>query len=107
MLFVAVGLVGAFDALQRPSLDALLPRPVPRVELVAAGALNIFRGTVGMMAGPAVGGLLVDTVGLGPTYLVDVASFAISLVLLQQMKAVPPPPDAARPSLQGALEGIR
>ena len=107
VLFVAVGLVGAFDALQRPSLDALLPRLVPREELVAAGALNIFRGTIGMIAGPAVGGLLVATVGLGPTYLVDVASFAISLVLLQQVKAVPPPPDAARPSLQGALEGIR
>ena len=106
-LFALNALVSGLDALQRPSLDALLPRLVPREDLVAAAALSSFRMTAGMIAGPAVGGVLIASAGLGSTYLVDVASFAVSLVLLQRMRAVPPPPDAARPSLAGVLEGVR
>jgi MFS family permease len=107
VLFVLAGLMTICDALQRPSLDALLPRLVPPAQLIPAGALNSLRMTVGMIAGPAVGGLLVQWLGLSGTYLVDVASFAVSLVALQRMRAVPPPPDAERPSLRGIAEGVR
>src|SRR4029077_6568702 len=48
LIFVIAALQGALDALQRPSLDALLPRLVDRDELAAAGALGTFRGTIGM-----------------------------------------------------------
>jgi MFS family permease len=106
-LFVLVGLLTAFDCLQRPSLDALLPRLVPTGQLVAAAALNSFRMTVGMIAGPALGGLLVSTLGLASTYAFDVGTFAVSLVALQLMRAVPPPPDAERPSVRGVLDGLR
>ena len=107
VLFVAAGLATMLDALQRPSLDALLPRLVPREELTAAAALASLRGTVGMIGGPAVGGILIATIGLAATYTVDVATFAFSLLMLSRMRAVPPPPDAERPSLRGVLDGIR
>jgi MFS family permease len=107
VLFVAVGLTMTFDALQRPSLDALLPRLVPRQDVLAAGALNSLRGTAGMIAGPALGGLLIQTIGLSSTYAFDVVTFGFSLLILARMKAVPPPPDAERPSLRGVAEGLR
>jgi MFS family permease len=106
-LFALAGLLTAFDALQRPSLDALLPRLVTREELGPAAALNSFRMTVGMIAGPALGGLLISSIGLEATFAVDMATFAVSLVCLQLMRAVPPPPEATRPSLKGVVEGIR
>ena len=106
-LYVLSALLVAFDSLQRPSLDALLPRLVPKEQLVAAAALGSLRMTVGMIAGPALGGLLIASVGLSSTYAVDVGTFAVSLVALQLMRAVPPPPEAERPSLQGVLEGLR
>src|SRR2546428_2981251 len=56
LIFVVAALQGALDALQRPSLDALMPRLVDRDELAAAGALGTFRGTIGMIAGPALVG---------------------------------------------------
>ena len=107
VLFVAAGIATMLDALQRPSLDALLPRLVPRNELTAAAALTSLRGPAGMIGGPALGGVLIATIGLASTYAVDVATFAFSLVMLNRMRAVPPPPDAARPSLRGVVEGIR
>ncbi|HKV89052.1 MAG TPA: MFS transporter [Candidatus Dormibacteraeota bacterium] len=107
LVFVVLSLQAAFDALQRPSLDALLPRLVDRDELAAAGALNQVRGTLGMVAGPAVAGVLVAVAGLPVTYLVDVATFLAGLSCLGLMRAVPPPADAARPSLRRVMEGLR
>jgi MFS family permease len=107
LLFVMSALLATLDGLQRPSLDALVPRLVERDELAAAGALSSFRMTVGMIAGPAVGGLLIATIGLPATYLVDTATFVASLAALQMMRAVPPPPDAEPPSLERIREGLR
>src|SRR5690348_4450564 len=107
LLYLVAALAAGLDALQRPSLDALLPRLVERDELAAAGALTSLRGTLGMILGPAVAGLLIATVGLPSTYGVDVATFIVSLLALRLMRAVPPPPDADRPSLRRVVEGLR
>ena len=101
VLFVVGALMAGLDGLQRPPLDALTPRLVERHELVAASALDSFRGNIGMVTGPAVGGILIATLGLPTTYLIDVATFGASLGALALMRAVPPPPGAARPSLSG------
>lgn len=106
LLYVAAALAAGLDALQRPSLDALLPRLVERHELTAAGALEELRGTLGMVLGPAAAGLLIATIGLPSTYGVDVATFMVSLAALRLMRAVPPPADADRPSVRRVLEGL-
>jgi MFS family permease len=107
LLYVVAALAAGLDALQRPSLDALLPRLVDRSELTAAGALFSVRSTLGVVLGPAVAGVLIAVVGLPATYGADMATFAVSLLALSRMRAVPPPPDAARPSLKGIAEGLR
>jgi MFS family permease len=107
LVFVVAGVMMAVDSVQRPSLDALLPRLVPREDLLAAGALNAFRTQIGMIAGPALGGVLIAWIGLSATSLVDVVSFAFCLALLARMRAVPPAEGAAPPSLRGVAEGLR
>jgi MFS family permease len=107
VLFVMAGVMAAFDGLQRPPLDALLPRLVERDELTAAGALSSLRMTVGTIAGPALGGVLIASAGLAATFAFDIVTFAVSLVLLMFMRAVPPPEGAERPSLHGVVEGLR
>jgi MFS family permease len=107
ILFLIGGLMAGLDGLQRPPLDALIPRLVERHELTAASALDSFRGNIGMLAGPAVGGVLIATAGLPVTYGIDVLTFGVSLVALTFMRAVPPPPEAERPSLRRIVEGLR
>lgn len=107
VLFVVTPLMAALDGFQRPSLDSMVPRLVSREELPAAVALDTFRGEVGMIAGPAVGGLLIATIGLPATYGLDVATYGASVVALALMRAVPPPPDATPPSLRSIVEGIK
>src|SRR5262245_27707750 len=106
-IFVVAAVMGALDALQRPSLTALVPRIVDRDELAAAGALDILQVTLGMVAGPALAGVLIAVAGLPVSYLVDVATFLVGLACLVLMRAVPPPPDAEAPSVRRIVEGLR
>ncbi len=107
LLFVVATAWGGLDAIQRPSLDAMLPRLVAKDELAAAAALGSIRGTLGQVLGPALGGVLVAVLGLSFTYMVDVATFVVGLACLWLMRAVPPPVGAERPSLRRVLEGLR
>ncbi len=107
VLFVSVGIAAGIDALQRPSLDAMVPRLVTWDRLSAAAALESLRGNLGQVLGPPVAGVLIATVGLPATYGVDVATFAASLLAMSLMRAVPPPPGALRVSFATVRAGLR
>ena len=107
VLFVVTPLLAAMDGFQRPALDSMVPRLVSRNELTAAAALDSLRGEFGMIAGPAVGGVLIATVGLPATYGIDVATYGASVVALALMRAMPPPPEAVPPSLRSIGEGFK
>ena len=107
VLFVCAAVLAGFYALLRPPLDSLVPRVVPREQLKAAMALEWVRGNVGMIAGPAIGGVLIAAFGVPLTYGIDLATFLISLGFLALMRASPPPADADAPSLRSIAEGLR
>jgi MFS family permease len=107
LLYLIAAVMATLEGLQRPALEAMVPRIVPREELKAASAVGAMNMAVGMIAGPALGGVLVATVGLRGAYGFDVASFTVSLVTLALMHAVPPSVDAAPPSLRRIVEGFR
>ncbi|HKS00005.1 MAG TPA: MFS transporter, partial [Candidatus Dormibacteraeota bacterium] len=107
VVFLAASLAAGLDALQRPSLDALVPRLVRPEQLTAAGAIESVGGESAHVIGPALAGLLIAGVGLPVTFGVDIATFVVSLIALSLMHSSPPPPDAARPSLTSIRDGIR
>jgi MFS family permease len=107
VLFVVAFAAAGIDGLQRPSLDAMVPRLVTAEELPAAAAISSLKGTLGMVAGPAVAGVLIVAVGLPITYGVDVATFFVSLMALALMRAVPPPPESEGLSLRAVADGLR
>jgi len=79
-LFLVAGLMSGLSGLQRPSLEAITPRLVDKDELPAAAALATLRGSVGMIAGPAIGGILIASAGLASTYVADLLTYAFSFV---------------------------
>ncbi|MBI1349853.1 MAG: MFS transporter [Actinomycetales bacterium] len=84
---VAMGLA-AVDGLQRPSLDAIIPRAVKHDELPAAAALTALRWQLGMIVGPAIGGLLLSAGGAPVAYGVDIATFAASVAMLLGLTSI-------------------
>jgi len=107
VLFTCASLFAALTALQRPSLEALIPRIVKAEQMPAVAALQAFRGSVAVVGGPALGGVLVVTFGPALAFSVDLFTFIVSLVALTLMKAVPPPPEAERPGIKSIIEGLR
>ena len=107
MLYLAAGLMSAFNGLQRPSLDAMTPRLVPSDEIPAVAALTALRGSLGMIVGPAIGGVLVATAGAVAAFGVDAASFLASLACFAAMRSMPPRDDAEAPTWRSIVEGFR
>jgi MFS family permease len=107
ILYGIAGFMSALNGLQRPSLDALTPRLVDRDEIPATAALATFRGSVGMIAGPALGGALLASTGLATTYVFDLLTYVFSLFAIRTIRAVLPPESNEGPSLRSVLEGFR
>jgi MFS family permease len=105
-IFILAGLSSAIAGFHRPTLEAMSPRLVDRDELPATAALSALRSILGAVAGPAVGGICIAHFGMGATYLLDVATFLISLIALAAMKAMPAAPEAAKPGLRSIVEGL-
>ncbi|MEU3874325.1 MULTISPECIES: MFS transporter [Streptomyces] len=106
-MYVVVALVSALTGLQRPALQAIVPRVVAHEQLPAAIALNSMRWQAGAIAGPSVAGLVVAFGGLELAYLLDVLSFLASLALCLRLAPSPASHDAEKPSLAGIVEGAR
>ncbi len=101
--FVAAG-VGAVD---QPARSSAVPRLVPAERLPAAIALNQLGFNTMAVLGPAVGGLLLATVGVAAAFFLDAVTFVAAIVALLLIAPIPPHPGAARPSLETVKEGLR
>jgi MFS family permease len=107
LLFVIAALTTTVVSVQRPALDALIPRLVEPARIPAANALNSARTNAAMLAGPALAGVLIASVGIGWAYAIDLVTFGVSLMCLAGMRAVPPPAAPDRPSLRSVATGVR
>ncbi len=106
-LYLLAGFMSGMNGLQRPSIDALMPRLLPRDELLAAAALNSFRGSFIMIVGPAIGGVLIASMGLAFAYAMDVLSYVLALGCIVMIRHTAPPGGAERPTLESIKEGFR
>ena len=106
-IYIVAGSFAALDGLQRPSADAILPRLVGHDDLPSASALMSLRWQTGVITGPALAGILLATTGIGTAYLVDVITFAISLLFIARVKSVKPTSKESAPTISAMVEGIK
>ena len=103
LIFVVAALLAATSSLQRPSREALEPRTVRHDQITAANALSSFGMQVGVLVGPAIGGVLIAWVGIGWCFVVDVVALAVACAAVRRDAALPPPRrDHARPACAGS-----
>jgi MFS family permease len=101
--FVAAGL-GAID---QPARSSAVPRLVPRERLPAAIALGQLNFQAAGVVGPAIGGLVLATLGIAACYVFDAITFAAAIGALLLIAPIPPAHGAVRPSLAAIAEGLR
>ena len=100
--FVSAGL----SAVDQPARSSAVPRLVPPERLPSALALNQLNYQLASIVGPAVGGIVIATVGLVGAYLVDVASYVAAFLALIAMRPLPPLGQTMRPGLTAIREGL-
>lgn len=86
---------GAGNAFFGPAFDALVPDLVPDELLAQANSLDHFvRPVSARLVGPALGGWIIATVGVGWAFILDAASFAVSIACLLQLGQLQTAPQA-------------
>ena len=106
LIFVVGFFLAGTSSLQRPSREALMPRTVKHAELPAANALSSLGIQIGVLVGPAVGGLLVAYVGIGWCFLIDIAALSVASLMYVRMGTYKHREETTPPSLEGIRQGI-
>lgn len=110
-IYALVAVLQGASGFHRPALEALTQKLARPEEFAAVAAVSSVRGTVCMVAGPALAGLLLVRWGAVGAYLFDLCTFLAALFFLARIPAaaigtVQPPSE--RPHLLAELaEGLR
>lgn len=109
-VYLVAALAVSAGAMQRPSLDAMLPRYVPHPEIPAASVLNSQSYGLAMILGTVTGGVLAS-IDIHWAYAADVASFLLSLLVFLRVSPLPPLSTERVPGVRATLasvaEGVR
>lgn len=106
LIFVVSAFLAAASSMQRPSREALMPRTVLHDQITAANALTGFGMQLGVLVGPAVGGLLIAFIGIGWCFVIDVVALSVATLLFLAMRPYPHREETTPPSLAGIRRGI-
>ena len=95
-LLMLIFLIEAGTAFETPAYLALLPGLVPRQQLQPALALNGVGINISRIVGPALGGLVIGTLGVAAALLINALSF--TAVIFTYARLAPTPPETCLPA---------
>lgn len=105
-VFAVVAIASSVAALDSPTRTAMVPNLVSPGRLAGALSLNIAMFQTSLVAGPALGGIVIANLGLAGAYLVDVASFAASMLAVWLLPAQPPHSTVREPMIAALRRGF-
>jgi MFS family permease len=106
-IYLVAFLATAIGSVDQPTRGSLLPRIVARERFPAALALNQAGYQAASIVGPAIGGVLLATVGVAAAYFVDALSFSASILAAVMLRPVPVQGETRRPGIGAIVEGLR
>jgi MFS family permease len=106
-LFVCTGASAGFQGVDWPARRAALPMLVGEEDVTAAVALQTTIQQLALVAGPALAGVLIATIGLGAVFGIDVATFGVALVAAVLLPALVPSGGGTPMGFRSMTEGFR
>ncbi len=108
IIFVVAIFMSGINGLHRPALDSITQQIVPKEDFPMISSLSTFTYSTCMIAGPALGGLIISHFGLVITFIIDFISFICSLIALLMLSHIPKPQPANDESaIKSLIEGFR
>jgi MFS family permease len=106
-LFVCTAAGAGLQGVDWPARRAALPMLVEERDVTAAVALQTSIQQLALVAGPALAGVLIATIGLSAVYGIDVATYAVALVAALLLPALVPSGGGTPMGLRSMTEGFR
>ncbi len=106
-LFICTAANAGFQGVDWPTRRAALPMLVDSDDVTAAIALQTTIQQLALVAGPALAGGLIATIGLSAVYGMDVASFAVALGAVLLLPVLVPIGGGTPMGLRSMAEGFR
>jgi MFS family permease len=107
VLFVCAAASAGFQGLDWPARRAALPMLVANDDVTAAVTLQTTTMGLAMVVGPALAGVLIARLGLTTVYLIDIGTFAVSLVTVLLLPRLVPAGGGTPMGLRSMTEGFR
>ena len=107
VLAAFLGLTNAFDM---PTRQSFVVEMVGREDLMNALALNSSAFNLARIVGPAIGGVLIGTIGVGPVFLINAASYIavlIGLFFIRESELTNVPRPSSGSIKRNVAEGLR
>jgi MFS family permease len=104
--FVLAFFAAAFASLGAGASRSLIPRLVPSEHITSALALNSLYSSLGSVAGPALAGVLIGSIGLTGAYAVGLGGFTASLAAFWLLPSITPL-GGEPPGFRSVIEGFR
>ena len=105
-LFVCSGAGAGFQGVDWPARRAALPMLVATDDVTAAIALQTTIQQLALVAGPALAGVLIATIGLSAVYGIDVASYGVALIAALLLPSLVPAGGGTPMGLRSMTEGF-
>jgi MFS family permease len=106
-LFVCSAAGAGLQGVDWPARRAALPMLVGPEDVTAAIALQTSVQQLALVAGPALAGILIATIGLSAVYGIDVATFAVAFVAAALLPALIPSGGGTPMGVRSMTEGFR
>lgn len=105
VVFAVVAVAAAIGAVDSPTRSAVIPNLVSPEHLAGALAINMALFATALIAGPALGGLVIARFGLTGAYSVDVATYAAALLAVWLLPPQRPRGTTGESTLQSLQRG--
>lgn len=104
VVYVSGALFGFTEGVAETALTAVVPTLVSEDHIPATGALVTVTTTLGSIAGPMLGGVLIAGPGLAATFAIAAAGTAVATLLLTRLGPMPPTGDLCDAAAKGESE---
>ncbi|KTC90134.1 MFS transporter [Fluoribacter dumoffii] len=104
LIFIISAAMSGITGLHRPAFDSVTQQIVNPHDYKSVGALATFKFSFCMIIAPAISGLIIAQYGIVITYLLDLLTFAMSLVTLIKLHNIPKPEVKEHPSILSSLK---
>ena len=105
-IYVVVAAAAGIGAVDSPARTAIVPNVVRPERLAGALSLNFAMFSTAIVAGPALGGLVIARTGLPLAYTIDVATFGAALYAVFRLPPQRPHGEHHEPPVQAIKRGL-